>query len=111
MGAKHFVVTSKEDFHKPYAFTFAVIISTRNVAEDFDVPQFCSMLDVNGKFVMVGLPEDKLPAFQAQPLTANGAFLGGSHIGSKKEALAMLKLAADKNIRGPCFVLASRAAC
>jgi alcohol dehydrogenase (NADP+) len=54
---------------------------------------------VHGKFITVGLPDEPLPALSAFTLLKNGSFVGGSHIGSKAEILAMLKLAAEKNIR------------
>jgi alcohol dehydrogenase (NADP+) len=56
------------------------------------------MLDVHGRFVTVGLPDEALPALKAQTLAANGAFFGGSHLGSKKECLQMLALAAEKHV-------------
>lgn len=47
---------------------------------------------------MVAMPDDKLPPFATQSLAGNGAFIGGSHIGNKKEALQMLQVAADKGV-------------
>ena len=60
------------------------------------------MLTVHGKFITVGIPEEPLPSIPAMVLVNNGCFFGGSHIGSKKEALSMLKLAADKGIKPWC---------
>lgn len=57
------------------------------------------MLDVHGKFITVGLPELPLPQLKAFDFIPNGCFIGGSHIGSKKECLAMLNLAAEKGIK------------
>jgi alcohol dehydrogenase (NADP+) len=57
------------------------------------------MLDIHGRFVIVGLPDEPLPGFNAMSLLGNGAFLGGSHIGSKKECIQMLQLAADKGVK------------
>ena len=57
------------------------------------------MLDVHGKFITVGLPDGQFPAFSGSSLTGNGCFFGASHIGSKKEALEMLDLAAKKGIK------------
>jgi alcohol dehydrogenase (NADP+) len=56
-------------------------------------------LDVHGRFITVGLPDAPLPALHAFTLMGNGASLGGSHIGSKKECLQMLDLAAAKGIK------------
>jgi alcohol dehydrogenase (NADP+) len=57
-----------------------------------------STLAVNGEFHNVGLPDKPLPEIMAQQFTSNGSKIGGSHIGSKKEALEMLKLASEKNL-------------
>ena len=57
------------------------------------------MLKVHGKFVAVGLPDSDLPPIDSFAFLKNGAFFGGSHIGSKKEALEMLDLAAKKGVK------------
>ena len=57
------------------------------------------MLKVHGKFITVGLPDADLPPLNCFTLLKNGCFVGGSHIGSKKECLEMLKIAAEKQIR------------
>ncbi|KAF8644939.1 hypothetical protein AX16_008177, partial [Volvariella volvacea WC 439] len=56
-------------------------------------PLYLSMLRVNHKFIMVALPDEPFPELSAFNFSKNGALLGGSHIGSKKEALAMLDCA------------------
>jgi hypothetical protein len=43
------------------------------------------MLDIHGRCVIVGHPDEPLLGFNAKSLLSNGAFLGCSHIGSKKE--------------------------
>lgn len=98
MGADHFVETADPKFHEKYSMELDLIISTRDAAEGFPFEQFLSTLDVYGKFVCVGLPDEKLPGIHAFTFATNACFLGGSHIGSKKDALAMLKLAAEKNV-------------
>lgn len=57
------------------------------------------MLDMHGKLITVGIPEGKLPPFDVHGLVSNGCFFGGSAIGSKKEALEMLDLAAENGIK------------
>lgn len=54
---------------------------------------------MHGKFICVALPEKPFPPITGFTLLNNGAFVGGSHIGSKKECLEMLDLAAAKGIR------------
>lgn len=49
-------------------------------------------------YVQVGLPDKPLPEMMAQDFAPNAAKICGSHIGSKKEALEMLKLAAEKKL-------------
>jgi alcohol dehydrogenase (NADP+) len=57
------------------------------------------MLDIHGRFVIVGLPDEPLLGFNAMYLLGNGAFLGGSHIGSKKECIQMLYYAVPLNAK------------
>lgn len=59
----------------------------------------CRMLDVHGKLISVGLPDTNLPEMAPFSLVSNGCFLGGSKIGSKKEALQMLDIAAKKHVK------------
>jgi alcohol dehydrogenase (NADP+) len=58
-----------------------------------------SILDIHGRFIVVGLPAEPLSGFNAMFLLGNGSFLGGSHIDSKKECLQILQLAADKGAK------------
>lgn len=57
-----------------------------------------STLSINGTFHNVGLPDKPLPQLKAQDFAPNGAHIGGSHIGSRPEMLAMLKLASEKDL-------------
>ena len=58
------------------------------------------MLTIHGKFIQVGLPDDgEMPKINGFMFIKNGCFIGGSKIGSKKEALAMLDLAARKGLK------------
>jgi alcohol dehydrogenase (NADP+) len=79
--------------------TLDVIISTRNDAKTMPLKAFLSMLYIHGKFVTVGMPEEALPTMSAFDFFSNGCYLGSSKIGSKKEAIQMLQLAADKGIK------------
>lgn len=53
--------------------------------------------------ITVGIPDDKFPPAKAFDFAANGAVFGASHIGSKKEAMEMLRFVAEKNIK-PWYV-------
>jgi alcohol dehydrogenase (NADP+) len=46
----------------------------------------------------VGLPEGSGQEVRAQDFLSNGCLIGASHLGSRKEVLAMLKLAEEKGI-------------
>ena len=99
MGAAEFVSTSDEDkwADKLKAKPFDVIINTASTAA-IDFTTLLSVLKTEGRIVSVGMPEDQIK-LRVQDLAGKGAFLGSSHIGSKVEALAMLKLAAEKDIK------------
>jgi len=99
MGATNFYAIQDNDLPGPLAREFDIIINTRDAHEGFPIVGYMQCLGVHGKMIQVGLPDEELPPLAASALLPNGAFLGGSHIGNKKEALAMLKLAAEKNIK------------
>ncbi|KAH9931977.1 GroES-like protein [Fomitopsis serialis] len=102
MGADHIVDTHDEGFQKPYAGKLDIFISTIDVFRpDRPLRTYLSMLRVHGKFVNVGLPDadNPLPPMHAFDLQTNGGFMGGSHLGSKTDCYAMLKLAAEKGIK------------
>lgn len=92
MGAKKFINTSDKDWVEQAGEDYALIVSTRDVADGFPIGDFLSILDVHGKFVTCGLPDEPLPAMPAFAFAGNGAFIGGSHIGNKREAIEMLKV-------------------
>ncbi|KIM37785.1 hypothetical protein M413DRAFT_30702 [Hebeloma cylindrosporum] len=97
LGADEFVVTG-EGFAKDMQGKVDLIICTADVSEGIPLADLLSTLSVNGRCIMVAIPDNSLPPLHSLQLIGNGAFLGGSHIGSKKEALAMLQLAAEKGV-------------
>ncbi|KAI6716460.1 hypothetical protein JHW43_001061 [Diplocarpon mali] len=99
LGAHHFVSTQAKEWHKPLAFTFDFILNAADMTNEFALKDYMSTLAVNGSFHNVGLPDKPLPAMMAQDFTSNGSTIGGSHLGSKKEAMEMLKLASEKNLK------------
>lgn len=98
MGASSFVSTkdnadwAKDFQNKP----FDIIINTAS-SSAVDIPGVVSCLKTQGSLVCVGMPEDEIK-LRVQHLAMKGGLLGSSHIGNKKEALAMLQLAAEKKI-------------
>jgi alcohol dehydrogenase (NADP+) len=99
LGADHFIDISKKGFAEPLAGEIDLILSTASSAKSLPFSEYLSTLSVHGRLIYVGMPEDKLPQVTAQELSSNGCFIGSSHIGSKKEALQMLQLAATKASR------------
>ncbi|KAH6629918.1 chaperonin 10-like protein [Chaetomium sp. MPI-SDFR-AT-0129] len=99
MGADGFLATADKDWSVPHKMTFDIIVNTANSFEGFDLDAYLSLLDVHAKWVSVGLPEDEGIKIRNQTFLANGCFIGSSHLGSRKETLEMLQLAADKGIK------------
>lgn len=99
MGADGLIATQEEGWNLPHEMTFDLIVNTANSSEGFDLERYLSLLDVHGKFVSVGLPEGEGVEVRSQTFLSNGCFIGASHLGSRRETLEMLQLAADKGIK------------
>ncbi|KAH8589965.1 chaperonin 10-like protein [Bisporella sp. PMI_857] len=99
LGADGFLATADKDWNKEHEMTFDLIINTSSSTENFDLAAYLSLLDVHGRWVSVGLPEGSGQKVRAQDLLSNGCLIGASHLGSRKEVLAMLALAAEKGIK------------
>ncbi|PWN51013.1 GroES-like protein [Violaceomyces palustris] len=99
MGASKFISTAEDpNWAKEYkSDPFDLIINTAS-SNAVDLPSILSALKVHGKLISVGMPEDEFK-LRAQHLIGNGCYFGSSHIGSKKEAIQMLNLVAEKNIQ------------
>jgi len=97
LGADEFVTTDSEDFAKPYFDKIDYLLSAADAAK-IPLDQLLTTLKVGGNCTSVGLPDDK---WELHPMmmAGNGCSIGTTHIGSKKEANAMLKLAAEKGIK------------
>ncbi|KAI7360735.1 NADPH-dependent medium chain alcohol dehydrogenase [Hortaea werneckii] len=98
MGAKEFIVTGEENWHKPYAFTFDFILNTTDATHKFNLSHYFSTLKVMGRFHNVGFGDESLPRINAQDFAPNGCYIGASHIGNRPEMLAMLDLASKQKI-------------
>lgn len=99
LGADGFLATSEPGWNEPHIMTFDLIVSTANSFDGFDVDAHLSLLDVHARWVSVGLPEGDGIKVRSQTFLANGCFFGSSHLGSRRETLEMLQLAADKGIK------------
>jgi len=100
MGADGYLASQDKDWNKDHLMSFDLIISTANSFDDgFDIGAYLALLDVHGKWISVGLPENADLAISPWSFMSNGCLIGASHLGSRKEMLAMLKLAAEKGIK------------
>lgn len=99
MGADGFIATADKDWNEPHLMTFDLIINTANSSEGFDLSKYLSLLDVHGRWISVGLPEGAGQEIKTQDFMSNGCLIGASHIGSRKETIRMLELAAEKGIK------------
>lgn len=99
MGADVVVITNKEGWEKGYAMRFDFILSTIDDSKGLTLPEFTSTLRVGGKYHTVGLPDKPIENIMAQLFAANMCSISGSHIGSKAEAIEMLKLVVDKKVK------------
>ncbi|KAL5490683.1 ADH6_3 [Sanghuangporus weigelae] len=97
MGVDHYILDSS-GFEKNYQYALDIIICTRDAVDGFPLQEYLSTLNVHGKFICVALPEKAFPPITGFTLLNNGCYLGGSHIGSKKEGIEMMQLAAEKGI-------------
>jgi len=98
MGATDFVLTGESDFAKKYMGQLDLIIVTTDVSKAIPISDLVPALGVHGRLIVCAMPDEALPPMKSQSLAGNGALIGGTHIGSKKEILQMLKLAVDHKI-------------
>ncbi|PKS10386.1 hypothetical protein jhhlp_002137 [Lomentospora prolificans] len=98
MGAVGLIATNEKGWSEPHKMTFDLIINTANSFDGFQLSEYLSILDVHGKWVSVGLPGGDGITIKNQDFLPNGCFIGSSHLGSRREMLEMLQLAADQNI-------------
>lgn len=97
MGADGFIATAEEGWNEPHEMTFDLIVNTANSFEGFDLGKYLSLLDVHGRWNNVGMPSSGITV-RNQDFCGNGCFLGTTHLGSRREMLEMLQLAADKGL-------------
>ena len=98
MGADAFIATDEDkDWHKKNSATLDLIVSTVS-SPKMPLSQYLRLLRVGGQYIQVGVPEDKIPPFNAFSLIGKGVKMGGSSIGSPQEIREMLQLAAEKGV-------------
>ncbi|RDW80937.1 putative cinnamyl alcohol dehydrogenase [Coleophoma crateriformis] len=99
LGADGFIATEDPAWNEPHRMSFDLIVNTANSSDGFDLGQYLSLLDVHGRWISVGLPPGAGQEVKSHMFMENGCLIGASHLGSRKETLAMLQLAAEKGIK------------
>lgn len=101
MGASELIaILEQPKWAKKYDDTFDLILNCASGFSEVDISSYLAVLKVNGFFSTVGLPEVS-EKFEVSAFTMlrSGANIGQSLLGNREEALEMLNLAAEKNIR------------
>ncbi|KAH8943557.1 hypothetical protein BDL97_13G058200 [Sphagnum fallax] len=95
LGADHFIVSKDPEQMKAAAGSIDYIIDTVSASHPLD--PYLSTLKLDGKLVLVGIPEKPL-SIHAFSLTAARRFVGGSGVGGIKETQEMLDFCGEHNI-------------
>ncbi|KAI8888380.1 NAD(P)-binding protein, partial [Backusella circina FSU 941] len=98
LGCDDYVVTSDPEQIKPHLGTFTHILCT-HISEDFDWKMYFDLIDTDGYFIMVALPEKALSGIPAMTLACRQIALVGSLIGSPRMIEDMLQFAAKHNVK------------
>ena len=102
LGASHYYATSDRDTFKKLRGSFDIILNT--VSADLDLGRFLGMLDLDGAFVELGLPENPMvvPAFALLGMRRS---LTGSAIGGIPETQEMLDFCAQHGVASEVEVI------
>jgi alcohol dehydrogenase (NADP+) len=95
LGAHHFLLSSDEAQMKKQKAYFDVILNT--ISANHDYTKYLELLDINGRMMIVGLPE-QAPKVSPFTLLENRRSITGSMIGGIKETQEMLDYCAANNI-------------
>lgn len=99
MGADGFLATAEKNWTEGHKMSFDIIINTATSFDGFTLSEYLSLLDIHGHWNSVGLPGGEGLSIRNQDFISNGCYIGSSHLGSRKEMLEMLQLAADQGIK------------
>ena len=102
LGASYYYATSDRDTFKKLRGSFDIILNT--VSADLDLGRFLGMLDLDGAFVELGLPENPMvvPAFALLGMRRS---LTGSAIGGIPETQEMLDFCAQHGVASEVEVI------
>jgi uncharacterized zinc-type alcohol dehydrogenase-like protein len=95
LGAHHFILAKDADALKPHDSSFDVVLDA--ISADHDYTQYLNLLRLEGKLLVVGLPEHN-PKVSPFALIKNRRSIVGSMIGSIKETQEMLDFCYENNI-------------
>ncbi|KAI7864393.1 chaperonin 10-like protein [Mucor mucedo] len=98
LGCDSYVVTSKPEQVEPHKGTFTHILAT-HISEDFNWGMYFNLIDTNGYFIMVALPEAPLSGIPSMILASRQIALVGSMIGSPAMIEDMLNFAAEHDVK------------
>ncbi|POW22886.1 hypothetical protein PSHT_00683 [Puccinia striiformis] len=93
------IVKNAEETVKEWENTFDLIVCTSN-QNDLPVDKlYFPLLRSQGRLTIVGLPEEKIPAFYGHALVGKGISFGGSLIGPPAMIKEMLDVAVKHNVK------------
>jgi uncharacterized zinc-type alcohol dehydrogenase-like protein len=95
LGAHHFLLTTDENQMASYKRYFNVLLDA--VSANHNYTKYLDMLDIDGKLLVVGLPQEQ-PKVSPFSLITNRRSIIGSMIGGIKETQEMLDFCALHNI-------------
>lgn len=95
LGAHHFILAKDADALKPHDSSFDVVLDA--ISADHDYTQYLNLLRLEGKLLVVGLPEHN-PKVSPFALIKNRRSIVGSMIGSIKETQEMLDFCYENKI-------------
>jgi uncharacterized zinc-type alcohol dehydrogenase-like protein len=102
LGAHNFALTTDPAQMKKLSNHFDIIVNT--VSADHDYENYLRLLGVNGKMIVVGLPE-RTPTASPFDLITKRRSIVGSMIGGTAETQEMLDYCAEKNITSDVEVI------
>lgn len=95
LGAHHFILAKDPAALEAYAASFDIVLDA--ISADHDYTQYLNLLALNGKLLVVGLPEHQ-PKVSPFALIKNRRSIIGSMIGSIKETQEMLDFCHEHKI-------------
>lgn len=102
LGAHNFALTTDDAQMKKLRNHFDILVNT--ISADHDYENYLNLLGVNGKMVIVGLPE-RSPIINPGDLIGKRRSIVGSMIGGTAETQEMLDYCAEKNITSDVEVI------